>query len=189
TLDYPNIEVKSAFAMTLIRRYIGLPEESAQSLYETLPSALTTGDIKKAIDAIIACLASINYEITAPLEYYYETAIVLIFRIFGLDCRPEARIASGRIDTLVETSAFVYCFEFKLNNDAVAALAQINDKGYLTPWKGKGKVLFEVGVGIDKKKRNIGDWGYRTCNVDGVMSEVVMHRSANAPVDSDSARM
>ncbi|MCL2823488.1 MAG: ATP-binding protein, partial [Polyangiaceae bacterium] len=162
TLDFPNVEVKAAFAKTLIQLHVRVPDEPAESLYEKLPDALVRGDIKSAIDSIIAFLASIDYTITAPLEYYYETAIVLIFRIFGLNCRPEARIAHGRIDTLVETSAYVYCFEFKLNNDAEAALAQINTKGYLTPWKGQGKMLFEVGVGINKKIRNIGNWGYRT---------------------------
>ena len=169
TLDYPNIEVKSAFAMTLIDNHVGVPRESAKSLYDKLPEALLKGDIKAAMEAIIVCLASIEYDITEPIEYYYETVIVLIFRIFGLDCRPEVKTATGRIDTLVETSTYVYCFEFKRRNDADGALAQINNKGYLTPWLGSGKVLFEVGVGIDEKARNIGKWRYRSVGESGVV--------------------
>jgi hypothetical protein len=75
-----------------------------------------------------------------------------------LNCRSEVRIASGRIDTLVETTHFVYCFEFKLDGSAEKALEQINSKEYLLSWTGSGKKLFKIGVVFDTKKRTIGDW-------------------------------
>jgi len=78
--------------------------------------------------------------------------------MLGLNCRSEVRIASGRIDTLVETKHFVYCFEFKLNGSADEALAQIVSKEYLLPWKGNGKKLFRIGVVFDHGKHNIGEW-------------------------------
>ncbi|GHU46599.1 hypothetical protein FACS1894200_00470 [Spirochaetia bacterium] len=53
---------------------------------------------------------------------------------------------------------FVYCFEFKLNGTAKEALAQIDTKEYLLPWKGSGKKLFKVGVVFDTEKRNISAW-------------------------------
>jgi hypothetical protein len=84
--------------------------------------------------------------------------IHLIFTMLGLQCRSEVRIASGRIDTLVETNKFVYCFEFKLNGSAEAALAQIDNKEYLLPWQGSGKKLFKIGATFNRKKRNIGGW-------------------------------
>jgi hypothetical protein len=72
------------------------------------------------------------------------------------------RIADGRIDSLVETPKYVYCFEFKLakskKGTAAAALAQIDSKGYLTPWSGSGKTLVKVGVSFDYKKCNIAEW-------------------------------
>jgi hypothetical protein len=81
-----------------------------------------------------------------------------MFKQFGLNCRAEVRIADGRIDTLVETKKFVYCFEFKLDKTADEALEQIDAKEYLTPWMGSGKKLFKVGVNFDSEKRNIGEW-------------------------------
>ena len=78
--------------------------------------------------------------------------------MLGMNCRSELRIAAGRIDTLVETNKFVYCFEFKLNGTVEEALAQIDAKDYLLPWKGSGKKLFKVGVVFDTEKRNIGAW-------------------------------
>jgi hypothetical protein len=52
----------------------------------------------------------------------------------------------------------VYCFEFKLDGTADEALARIDGKEYLLPWKGSGKALHKVGINFDWKKRNIGEW-------------------------------
>jgi hypothetical protein len=78
--------------------------------------------------------------------------------MLGLYCRSEVRTAAGRIDTLVETKQYVYCFEFKLNGTSEEALRQIDSKDYLLQWKGGGKKLFKIGVVFDFEKRNIGEW-------------------------------
>ena len=157
-LDYPNLEVRSSFAKSLLKQYFQTSESSSNSLFVKLPNALTGGDVEGAVNALRQFMASIPYDIIKETENYYETAVHLIFSMLGLKCRSEVRIASGRIDTLVETRRFVYCFEFKLNGTAEEALAQIDSKEYLLPWTGGGKQLFKVGVSFDKEKRNIGDW-------------------------------
>ena len=157
-LDYPNLEVRSSFAKSLIKQYLRAPADKADALYSRLPGALMDGDVDEAILALRQFLASIPYDIIKETENYYETAIHLIFAMMGLNCRSELRIASGRIDTLVETKNFVYCFEFKLNGTAEDALAQIDTKEYLLPWEGSGKKLYKVGIAIDYTKRNIGSW-------------------------------
>jgi len=159
-LDYPNLEVRSSFSKSLIGQYLMVSKESANTLFNKLPDSLLDGDIGGAIDALRQLLASVPYDIIKETENYYQTAVHLIFTIFGLKCRSEVRIADGRIDTLVETSNFVYCFEFKLDKSADEALAQINTKDYLLPWTGSGKKLFKVGVDFDREKRNIGEWKY-----------------------------
>jgi hypothetical protein len=78
--------------------------------------------------------------------------------MLGLNCISEVRIAQGRIDTLIETKNYVYCFEFKLKGTAQKALKQIDTKDYLLPWSGSGKTLFKIGVSFDHKKNNIGGW-------------------------------
>jgi hypothetical protein len=157
-LDYPNEEVRASFAQSLIKQYLQIPEGSSHSLSVRLPDALYDGDVDGAMNALKSFLASIPYDIIKEKENYYETAIQLIFTMLGLNCRSEVRVASGRIDTLVETKRFVYCFEFKLNGTAEEALAQIDTKEYLLPWAAGGKQLFKVGVNFDYEKRNVGDW-------------------------------
>ena len=158
TLDYPNEEVRSCFAKSLLEQYLRPSSESSNSINTKLLQTLFKGNVDDAMNSLKSFLASIPYDIIKERENYYETAVHLIFTMLGLNCRSEVRIASGRIDTLVETKNFVYCFEFKLNGTADEALAQIDSKEYLLPWKGSGKKLFKVGVEFDYKKRNIGNW-------------------------------
>jgi hypothetical protein len=162
TLDYPNEEVRASFAKSLMEQYFEGSNENSRALYTDLPRALIRGNIDAAMDALRSFFASIPYDIIKEKENYYQTAVHLIFTMLGIQCRSEARIASGRIDTLVETKNFVYCFEFKLNGSADAALSQIDTKDYLLPWKGSGKTLYKIGAVFDTEKRNIGEWKIKT---------------------------
>ena len=158
TLEYPNEEVRASFTKSLLEQYFQTPHEASRALKSRLPAAFLKGDVNEIMNVLKSFFASIPYDIIKEKENYYETAIHLIFTMLGLNCRSEVRIASGRIDTLVETKRFVYCFEFKLNGTAKDALKQIDVKDYLLPWKESGKQLFKVGVAFDLEKRNIGEW-------------------------------
>jgi hypothetical protein len=157
-LDYPNEEVRSAFANALLEHYIHISARNVNALSLRLPKALIKGDIDLAMNELIVFLAEIPYDLAIRQEKYYQTVIHLIFRMLGLYCRSEVKIAAGRIDTLVETGNYIYCFEFKLDGSVEEALRQIDDKGYLLPWHNKGKKLVKVGVSFDSEKRTIGEW-------------------------------
>ncbi|MCL2805331.1 MAG: ATP-binding protein [Treponema sp.] len=158
TLDYPNIEVESCFAKSLLDEYLLTSNETAGSFNTRLINAVVKGSIDDTINTLKQFLSSIPYDIIKDTENYFQTAIHLVFTMLGLNCRSEVRIAAGRIDTLVETKNYVYCFEFKLNGTAEDALAQINTKEYLLPWEGNTKKIFKIGVDFDYEKRNIGEW-------------------------------
>ena len=159
TLDYPNLEVKSSFAKSLVKLYLSPPSHTADTLLTSLPKSLYEGDVNKALHTIKSYLASIPYDIIIDdKEKYFQTAIHIIFTIFGLLCRSEVRIANGRIDTLVETGNYIYCFEFKMDESAEKALVQIDSKEYLLPFQNTGKMLFKIGVSFDSKDRNIKEW-------------------------------
>jgi hypothetical protein len=160
SLDYPNEEVRSCFARSLLDHYMADSGARAGSLNVKLHQALYRGDVDGAMAVLRQFLASIPYDIVKESENYYQTAVFLIFKMLGFDCRAEVRIAAGRIDTLVEMPDFVYCFEFKLDGAADKALEQIDTKEYLLPWQGSGKKLYKIGVDFDASKRNIGEWKY-----------------------------
>ena len=158
TLGFPNEEVNASFADSLLQQYLQVPGDKKHSLLVKLSDALYDGDVDVIMETLKSFLAGIPYDLIEGLEKYYQTALHLIFTMLGFNCRSEVRIAAGRVDTLVEMKNYVYCFEFKLNKTAEKALAQIDEKDYLLPWRGSGKKLFKVGVNFDHEKRNIGDW-------------------------------
>ncbi|GBU21608.1 hypothetical protein R80B4_01504 [Fibrobacteres bacterium R8-0-B4] len=159
TLDYPNEEVQASFADSLVKHGLGVPLENGEALHVKLTDAIYDGDVDAILNAIKVFLAGIPYNIIPPeKEAYFQAAVCLIFKMLGFDCRPEVKTADGRIDAIIETRNFVYCFEFKLNDTAEAAIAQIDTKEYAFPWTGSEKKVFKVGVSFDFEKRNIGKW-------------------------------
>jgi len=159
SLGYPNKEVESAFANELATKYLKIPGIEKNSFAVNVMKWLYAGEIDKVIaDGFIPFMASIPYSITIAKEKYFQTIFHIIFNMFGFQCKSEIQIATGRIDSILETPKFVYCFEFKLNGTALEALKQIDCKEYLTPWKGKGKTLYKIGVSFDHKKRKIKEW-------------------------------
>jgi len=159
TLDYPNDEVRASFAHSLLEHYVPSLNESA--LMVKLPGALIKGEIENAITALKIFFKKIPSDLYVKHEKCYEMVVYLVFRMLGLQCNSEVRLADGRIDALVETKNNVYCFEFKLDHTADEALLQIDNKEYLLPWRGSGKKLFKVGVNFDHEARNIAEWKCR----------------------------
>jgi len=158
-LGYPNKEVESAFINELAIKYLKISRTTESSFAANVIKWLYAGEPEKIIaDGFIPFMASIPYSITIPKEKYFQTIFHIIFNIFGFQCKSEVQIATGRIDSILETPKFVYCFEFKLKGTAVEALKQIDSREYLTPWKGKRKTLFKIGVSFDHKKRKIKEW-------------------------------
>jgi hypothetical protein len=142
----------------LLEHYVHVSAHDINALSIRLPKALIKGDIDGAMNELIPFLAAIPCDLTIKQEKYYQTVIHLIFRMLGLYCQSEVKIASGRIDTVVETGNYMDCFEFKLDGSAEEALRQIDDKEYLLPWHNSGKKLVKVGVSFNSEKRNIGEW-------------------------------
>jgi hypothetical protein len=158
TLDYPNLEVRSAFSTSLAAHCLKTSLRESTSLCDSLTAALNGGDVDAAMEAVRLFMSKIPYDLFQKRENFFQSVIYVVFAMLGLDCRTEERIATGRVDMVVETRGFVYCFEFKLDGTAEAALAQIDTKEYAVPWMGRGKKVFKVGVNFDYEKRNIGEW-------------------------------
>ena len=79
----------------------------------------------------------------------------MVFALLGRLIEAEVHSATGRADAVIKTKDTVYVFEFKFNGTAEEALQQINDKGYLIPYKLDGKRLVKVGVNFSKETRNV----------------------------------
>ena len=159
TMGFPNEEVKYGFLDSLLPAYA--PEAAANSgtdIY-TLDDCIEDGNLDGVKRILTALFASIPYTSDKnPFEHYFQSVIYLVFTLLGKLTKCEVHSSQGRADCIVETEKFIYLFEFKLDQSADAALAQIEEKKYALPYAADTRKLFKVGVNFDSSMRNITEW-------------------------------
>ena len=69
----------------------------------------------------------------------------------------EDRTSDGRIDLQVETSGYIYIFEFKIDSTSRAAMEQIRDKKYWLRDTLSGKEIYLIGVNFDTSTRRLSE--------------------------------
>ena len=158
TLGYPNKEVKIGFTQGLLSQYknrgmtgTGFVAKFFASMYRH--------DLEEALTLMQSFLAGIQYDLENKSEKHFQTIIYLIFSLLGYYIQAEVKSAIGRADAVCRTKDRVYVFEFKVDGSADEALRQIDDKGYLIPYKcEEGLRLVKVGVNISTATRTIDSW-------------------------------
>jgi hypothetical protein len=124
-----------------------------------IAKALAVGDIEQVVATLNGAFASIPYDLwQKENEHFYHALVHLIFSLLGTYIRSEVHTARGRCDALVENERYIYAFEFKLDGSAEAALQQIVDKGYLTPYQGSPKEKIAVGINFSTEKKAVEEW-------------------------------
>ena len=158
TLGYPNREVKIGFTRGLLGEY---PSKTgtASGFVAHFYAAMDSQDINLAMEKLQAYLAGIPNDLDNKTEKHYQTIIYLIFSLLGFYIRTEVKSAIGRADAVCYTDNCIYVFEFKVDGSAEDALKQIDEKGYMLPYKFEdGKNLVKVGVNISSKTRTVEKW-------------------------------
>ena len=180
TLGYPNKEVKMGFIKDLLARYRSVDGMSSSFVLK-FNKALKEKNIDSALTLMKSFLAGIPNDLENKTEKHYQTIIYLIFSLLGYYIQSEVKSAIGRADAVCRTKDRIYVFEFKVDSSAEDALRQIDDKGYLIPYKAEysgasassatnmgcasaGSVtkaemeLVKVGVNISTRTRTINSW-------------------------------
>ena len=158
TLGYPNREVKIGFTRGLLGEY---PSKTgtASGFVAHFYAAMDSQDIDLAMEKLQAYLAGIPNDLENKTEKHYQTIIYLIFSLLGFYIRTEVKSAIGRADAVCYTDNSIYVFEFKVDGSAEDALKQIDEKGYMLPYKLEdGKTLVKVGVNISSRIRTVEKW-------------------------------
>ena len=158
TLGYPNKEVRTGFLDSLLAGYNG-NNPSGSSFVLRFNAALRKGDVDEALSRMQSFLAGMPNDLENKTEKHYQTIIYLIFSLLGYHIRTEEKSAVGRADAVCWTQDSIYVFEFKVGSTAETALKQIDDKGYMIPYRFEdGKRLVKVGVNISTATRTIDGW-------------------------------
>lgn len=99
-----------------------------------------------------------DYQIAGDTELYFHNAVAVIFKMLGFYVEVERHTSDGRMDMLVQTKNYVYIIEFKIDQSAEIALAQIEEKQYAKPFAKDSRKLYKIGVNFSSKTRRIEEW-------------------------------
>jgi predicted DNA-binding WGR domain protein len=115
--------------------------------------------VKAIINTLFADLPYALFETDRKTsERFYHSLIHLLFKYLGVYIESEVHTSFGRADSVVQTSTDIYIFEFKHNDRAENALAQIIDKKYADKYRMQHKTIHGIGVNFNFETRSIDGW-------------------------------
>ena len=155
TLGFPNDEVRYGFLNFLVPYYTRVTDDETGFHIAKFMRDLRAGNVDAFMERLQVFFAGIPYDLSNNNERHYQAVFYVVFALLGRLIETEVRSACGRADAVIKTKDTVYVFEFKFDGTAEEALQQINDKGYLIPYKLDGKRLVKVGVNFSKETRNV----------------------------------
>ena len=123
--------------------------------------AVYRGDIEDALEHMRTYMATIPYDLENHTEKHFQTIFYLMFSFLNIYIRTEVKSAIGRADAVMHMPDTIYVFELKVDKSADEALAQIDSKGYMLPYRTEGKRLVKVGISFDSSQRTIAEWKIR----------------------------
>jgi hypothetical protein len=157
-LDFPDFEVADTFMQRLLEFYCQIPKGTGDDFIEDFQQAIVADDLDRFMSLLQTFFASIPYDIQLPREKYFQTVFFVIFRLLGTAIEAESHTNIGSIDAYVRTAKTIYIFEFKLNQNARKAIAQIIDRHYYEKYQNCGLPIRLVGVNFDLAKGRLVTW-------------------------------
>ena len=162
-LDFPNNEVKNGFVSMVAADYLNTSTDASSWVLDAVKS-LRIADLEQFRKLLTSFLADIPYsmrrkETERERERYFHYTFYLLMRMVSVyTVYTEKQQSEGRVDCIVETTGYIYIFEFKLDGTADEALAQIEEKGYARPYEADSRKLFKVGTVFSSETGTICDW-------------------------------
>ena len=157
-LNFSNLEIQTVLEHHLVAMLTERNQKDVSTEIVKLQMALLANDTSTMQRILKSHLAAIPYANRSHMEENYQNIIYSVFRLLGAEIHNEVHINNGRIDTVIVNRDHIYIFEFKMNQPAKVAIAQIKEKGYAIPYLSDGKSITLIGINFSKKKRNIVEW-------------------------------
>ena len=110
------------------------------------------------MDLLKTFFAAVQYDVAVDTEGRFQLLFYSVFLLLGVRVEAESRTNDGRIDAVIREGDCIYIFEFKMNQTADAALAQIHEKEYYQKYRHSGKRIVLIGANFDAASRQISEW-------------------------------
>ena len=157
-LDYPNAEVEESLVKFLLSEYIYEYGGESTILILDIREALQENDFEGLKEAFNVLFASIPMDyFLENREKFYHAIIFLTLKLLGYYAQVEMHAGRGRLDALVFFKDKIYVIEFKRDQSAQEAMAQIHQKGYYKAYQGEGKPIYLLGINMDSEKKEVED--------------------------------
>jgi hypothetical protein len=168
-LGIPNSEVRVGLLQNLLPLFSSLSSDEAtkvRGVADYTSAALLVGDVETMMLQLKSVLASVPFmkgdkDILADAEKteaHYHILFYFFFRMLSNEVNAEVRNAVGATDVVIKTPKYIYIVEIKIDSNPEVALAQIEEKGYATPFLADGRKLFKIGVNFSTASRTIEAW-------------------------------
>ena len=155
-LDYPNKEVKSSYVEGLLEMYSYSREPMSRMVMGSLMRALKSASLEDLQEAINNTFAHIPYDLwRKDGEHFYHAIIHLLFSLLGVYIQSEVHTKKGRADAVIQIEEGIFIFEFKLNQTAEAAIAQIKNRGYADYFKQRDKPVHLIGINFSSTEKAV----------------------------------
>ena len=150
----PNNEVGQILTGALADAYAGPSRK--MDISQRIEGALKEGDMDALASAFDEIIRIPTYDMRIDLERFYQSLIYSIaFYSDGVEVRAEEHTAEGRADLVLLVPGRSVIVELKRNRSAEAAVRQIEGKGYMAKYLGKGDEVVLMGVNISTRGKRL----------------------------------
>lgn len=158
-LGYPNAEVKESFLAYVIADLRNEQTALTRPMVVQLYQAFQHNDLEQVIRLIRSIFKNIPSQIfIRHAEAYYHSLIYLVFFYVGQYIESEVNTNNGRLDCVVQSASHIYIIEFKLDQSAEAALAQIKARGYADKYLSDPRPKVLLGINFSSQTKTVDSW-------------------------------
>ncbi len=155
TLTFPNIEVRTSFTRSLVKRYSGI---TGAFFVDEAEKALKSHNLAQLVKVLNAYYIEHPYTLLEK-EKGYQLAFYSFFVMMGgVAMRAEETTLLGRSDVVLETKNDVYVIELKRDKTAQEALEQVKTMGYHEKYVNTDKIIHIIGLNCITDTRQINEW-------------------------------
>ena len=158
TISYPNSEVRISMLEVLMPSWVGCSTDDGKLNMQKFYFALKSGKIDDAFILLREFFRQIPNVLNNKNEKHFQTVIYVLFRWLGFYTQVEVNTSKGRLDCILFAPQQIFIIEFKVDESAEIALAQINEKGYADPYLNDGRPIVKIGVNFSSEERTIEGW-------------------------------